>query len=122
MRLTSATKELASSGKFCSVFSPDLKLAESRLTTSDHYAASVAVLCHSVAQKCYLQSIEAELFFWVSSSGGGLFGRPATRRESGTLFNFLGNFGPIILRPISSEVLDRQRLAGSPHILTIELN
>jgi hypothetical protein len=41
--------------------------------------------CYIMARKCTSQPREAQVIFLVSSSGGGLFGRPTTRRSLGTL-------------------------------------
>ena len=40
---------------------------------------------------------EGERTLWLSSSGGGLFGRPMTRKSYGALLNFWELFSP--LRP-----------------------
>ena len=42
--------------------------------------------CHTMARMGNSQSGGASLGFYLSSSGGGLFGRPAIRKGHGTLF------------------------------------
>ena len=57
----------------------------------------IALACHSLAGKLYFLVQGAALESFLSSSGGGLFGRSVTF-GSGALFNFWRNFARKLFR------------------------
>src|SRR5216684_2571863 len=56
-----------------------------------HTAISLAISCHGWHESVIHKLAELQVIYAVSSSGGGLFGRPVTRKSSGR-FSFLARF------------------------------
>src|ERR1700721_48026 len=59
-----------------------------RYGSTDEKYAKIAISCPQPAPMWDLHGKEGERTLWLSSSGGGLFGRPMTRKSYGALLNF----------------------------------